>query len=261
MKVMITGVGDAFTCRHFGSSAVVRGPEGLLLIDCPDLIHRALTDASAIAGWNVGVADINDIVLTHLHGDHCNGLESFGFYRRFLHRMDSKTGTPRLHTTAPVAARLWERLAPAMDAPMQDGKPSTLEDYFDVHIIEPDADATIAGLTVRCRFTGHSIPTIGLTVRHPDGAMFGWSGDTPFEAAHIEWLSAAHVIVHECNLGPVHTHIEDLEALPAAIRDRMHLIHLPDDFDPTSTSIAVLREGEVLSVETSTTRAANDANA
>ena len=79
MRMLVLGVGDAFTRLHFGTSALLEGPEGFVLLDCPDLVHRALHEASAKAGWDVDVMSISDILLTHLHGDHCNGLESFGF--------------------------------------------------------------------------------------------------------------------------------------------------------------------------------------
>lgn len=128
MRVLITGVGDAFTSRHFGSSALIEGPEGLVMLDCPDLVHRALREAATSAGWSVAPDAIDDILLTHLHGDHCNGLESFGFRRRMTRLRDDVRPRPRVHTVTPVADRLWERLAPAMDAPFNGDQPSTLDD-------------------------------------------------------------------------------------------------------------------------------------
>ncbi len=73
MRVLILGVGDAFTKIHFGSSALVAGPDGYLLIDCPDLVHRAIHEANRRAGWDVDASKIHDVLITHLHGDHCNG--------------------------------------------------------------------------------------------------------------------------------------------------------------------------------------------
>jgi ribonuclease BN (tRNA processing enzyme) len=245
MQVLITGVGDAFTSRYFGSSAIIRGPDGLVLLDCPDLIHRAIRVATETASWDVDASAIDDIILTHLHGDHCNGLESFGFRRRMERVHDPAAVIPRLHTTAPVAARLWERLAPAMDTAMENRPVSTLADFYDVREIGPEAAAEVCGLTVRCRFTIHPVPTIGLLVS--DGrTTLGWSGDTAFEPAHVDWLSEADLIVHETNEGAVHTPIERLNALPDALRARMRLIHATDHFDPACTDIVPLREGEVL---------------
>ncbi len=244
MRALILGVGDAFSRRYFGSSALIEAPEGWVLLDCPDLIHRVLSEATARAGWAVGAENIDDILITHLHGDHCNGLEAFGFARWLHGNPDGRR--PRIHTSRPAAARLWQRLAPAMDGSHTDS-PRRLEDYFDVRTLEPGKVAKVAGLSVECRFTTHSVPTIGFLIS--DGrAALGWSGDSPFEREHIEWLSRADVVVHESNRGPVHTPIESLEGLPQSLKRKIRLIHLPDDFDSASTGLRALQQGEVLEI-------------
>lgn len=245
MQVLILGVGDAFTRKHFSTSALVRTDAGYTLIDCPDLIHRALWEADQHAAWNVSALSVTDVIITHLHGDHCNGLESFAFLHRMKRRQDPALPMPRLHVTPPVADRIWERLAPAMDSPMGSTSPSTIEDYFDLHTICPDAPTTINGLHIKCRYTGHPIPTIGLKLQSNDSTL-GWSGDTPFEQAHIDWLNDADLIVHESNVGPAHTDINKLNALPDETRRKMRLIHLQDSFDPSCTDIKPLKEGDVL---------------
>lgn len=246
MKVLITGVGDAFTTRSFGTSALIEGPRGHVLLDCPELIHRVLHESTSAAGWRADVRTIDHIILTHLHGDHSNGLEMFGFLRRHLRGVDPNLPLPTIHTTQPVLDRLWEKLAPSMDSP-RGGVPSTLDDYFQIRLIEPDSEADIAGLTVRCRFTGHPVPTVGLLIS--DGkSTLGWSGDTPFEQAHIDWLSQADLIVHEAGRGPAHTPIDSLNSLPDELRTKMRLIHLPDEFDLSSTDIRPIRQGEVLTI-------------
>jgi ribonuclease BN (tRNA processing enzyme) len=247
MRILITGVGDAFVQSSFGSSALIEAPGGFVQIDCPDPIHRVWKEATSRAGWHADASSIHDVIITHLHGDHCNGLESFGFWRRIARMQNRSLPVPRLHTTKEVASRLWEKLAPAMDGPMGDARPSNLADYFDVRVIQPGKTFEVAGLSGDCRFTKHPIPTIGLLLN--DGSRtFGWSSDTPFEQAHVDWLSRADLIVHESNLGPAHTPIEQLNALPANIKKRMRLIHLPDGFDPARTDIAILCAGHVLTV-------------
>ena len=250
MRVMILGIGDAFTAHSFGSSAVIEGPGApgtFVLIDCPDLIHRALRESSTKANWKLDESMIQDVIITHLHGDHCNGLESFGFKRMIRRRETSAADAPipRVYTSRLSADMLWERLRPAMGVD-REGKPTRkLEDLFDVHALDPSTPVTVAGLTVHCRFTQHPIPCLGLKIS--DGKRtLGWSGDTPYEQAHIDWLSDADVIVHECNVPPAHTPIEKLNALPDALRRKMRLIHLPDGFDAGVTDIVPLREGEVL---------------
>lgn len=246
MRVLILGVGDAFTTRSFGTGAIIEAPEGDVLIDCSDLVHRAIREAAHESGWDVDSTRIHDIILTHLHGDHCNGLESFGF-KRYAERLRGEaTVVPRLWTHPGAASRVWERLAPAMDAPLTEGGPkATLEDFYELRVFDPQHPAHVAGLTVECRYTVHPVPTIGLLIS--DGTKtLGISGDTTFEPAHIEWLSRADLIIHEANYSPIHTGIASLNALPEPLRRKMRLTHTEDSFDPASTTIPLLKEGEVL---------------
>ena len=120
-------------------------------------------------------------------------------------------------------------------------------DFFETQLIEPGSEVRVAGLSLHSRFTEHSIPTTGFLISDGHWTL-GWSGDTPFDPSHIEWLDAADLIVHECNHGSVHTPIEKLNSLPSKIRDKMRLIHLPDDFDPKTTEIQPLGPGELLEI-------------
>jgi ribonuclease BN (tRNA processing enzyme) len=254
MDVLILGIGDAFTRRSFGSSALIRTAGGeCALIDCPDPIHRAIDEASSLAGWGdhgMDASAVTDVILTHIHGDHSNGLESLGFWHRHR-RASGAPGAvmPRLHAAPPVAKRVWEKLAPAMDGAGGGHAPGSaarsLEDYFDLRPLDVYAENAIASLRVRCRYTKHPLPTVGLLVSDGQWTL-GWSADTPFEQAHIDWLSQADIIVHECNVGPPHTHIDELSALPESLQRKIRLIHLPDDFDPARTDMAILHAGQVL---------------
>jgi len=242
MRVLVVGIGDAFSTRHFGTSCVVEGPEGHILVDCPDSLHRALREASTASGWSVDLSTVRDVIVTHLHGDHCNGLEALGFFQ-WIARRSHPAPAPRLHMGPGAAARIWERLAPAMDQ----GGSATLADYFELHVLHPDAPVRIAGLEVETRPTKHPVPTTAL--RFTNGAKrFGWSADTPWDPNLMQWLSECDLFVHETSDPPAHTPLEDLNRLPEAVRRKMRLSHIPDGFDPARTDIRSLVQGEVLTV-------------
>jgi hypothetical protein len=89
------------------------------------------------------------------------------------------------------------------------------------------------------------IPTFGLRLR--DGhSSIGWSSDTGFEQAHVDWLAGCGIIVHETSPPPFHTPVSDLLAQPEHVRRKIRLIHAPDDFDATSCPLPLLREGDVV---------------
>ena len=51
-----------------------------------------------------------------------------------------------------------------------------------------------------------------------------------------------------CSHGAVHTPIEKINSLPSKIRDKMRLVHLPDDFDPDTTDTQHLGQGDLLEI-------------
>lgn len=240
-RAIILGTGDAFSARHYGSSCLVEAPGGPVLVDCPDPIHRVLHEASLTSGASIDPAAILDVVITHLHGDHVNGLEAFGFSHWLLRRREKVRARPRVHAIREVADRLWERLAPSMDQ----GGTATLADYFDLRILVPGQPSVIAGLTVGCRRTTHMIPTAGLRLRLGAHSI-GWSSDTGFEQAHVDWLAECGIFVHETSPPPFHTDIAELIAQPERIRRRMRLIHAPDEFDAAACPIPLLKPGDIV---------------
>ena len=285
LKLHVLGVGDAFTERYHNACLCIEEPRsGLRLqVDCPPAFPRVLADHRARSGSDLSAANIDHLLLTHLHGDHCGGTEAFLYLRRFV--LGKK---PTLYGAAEVLSELWptrlrggmERLllsAPESDpvavaarfapggaassfinSPERERQMITapgplkqleLLDYTDR--VDLQAGVTRVGpLRIERRFTRHHIPTTAIRVSLDQGGaparpLFGYSADTAFDPELIAWLAEAELVIHETNFG-VHTPLASLLLLPAELRARMRLIHYPDQLDPETSPITCLREGQVL---------------
>lgn len=244
ISVRVIGVGDAFTDRYYNASFFVESPSTRLLVDAPPALGKALGDLGTRGGEKIGLADIDRVVITHLHGDHVGGLEQLLFFRRFV--VGRKV---ELYACRDVLAGLWStRLAGGMDTLMHaDGSRAhlTLEDYADVIPLE-EGQTRIGDLTLEWRPTIHHIPTSALRLSN-GRQSFGYSADTAFDPSLIEWLGESDLFFHETNLG-IHTPLASLQALSESVRHKMRLIHYPDFHDVEQSPIPCVHEGDRLDV-------------
>jgi len=250
LRFVALGVGDAFSALYYSSSLLViagdRASESRLLIDFPDPLRKVLHETSLASGLDLRVETIQTAVLTHLHGDHVNGLECFGFYKRFV-----EGKRPVLHAAEPVIAELWDgRLRAAMrqlKTSVGTAHALMLDDYFDVRVLQPDRPNPVGPFQIEIRPTIHHIPCFALRIS-VEGRTLAYSCDTSFDRALVDWLAAgSDAIIHETNLG-AHTPYRSLLGLPPEIRRRMRLIHYPDDFDVDRAEIECLRQGRLYEV-------------
>jgi ribonuclease BN (tRNA processing enzyme) len=245
LSILPLGVGDAFSARFYSSCLLVEAEGARLLVDCPHPIRKILREATA-ATTPVDVGDIDAVVLTHLHADHCSGLEGFGYFSYFL--LGKKA---RLLVHPSVSARLWDgHLAGGMEQLLRVGADAPdqkkLEDYFEIIPLDFERITTLGPFSIACRATIHHVPTTALRISAA-GRTLGHSADTAFDETLIEWLSSADLVVHETNYG-VHTPYARLAALPGELRQKMRLTHYPDDFDLERSLIEPLVEGRRVAV-------------
>jgi hypothetical protein len=61
-------------------------------------------------------------------------------------------------------------------------------------------------------------------------------------------LSPADIIFHEAGPGAGHTSLERLEALPSDIREKLRLVHDPDEWTAADSNFTFVREGQFFTV-------------
>ncbi len=239
MHLVPLGVGDAFTARHYSTCLAIEADERWLLIDCPHPIRKMMHESPV----EVDVPTFDAVVLTHLHADHVSGLEGFAYFSHFvLNRPCTLVAHPE------VAGPLWDRhLAVSMEHLIDSAGAALPEkgfaDYFHHLPLVEEAKVRVGPFLIECRRTVHHIPTFALRIT-AGGRTLGHSADTAYDPGLIEWLAGCDLIVHETNYG-AHTPYEKLAALPPLLRERMRLVHYPDDFDVEGSVIEPLRQGRV----------------
>lgn len=244
MQVLPLGIGDAFSARFYSSCLALEHDDRWILIDCPHPLRKMLREASSQLPKSLDIADIEAICLTHLHADHCSGLESFAYFSFFA--LGRKV---RLFCHPDVRKRLWDAsLAAGMERLILHGRSKKLsfEDYFDYSPLSLDQPVSVGPFQVEARRTIHHIPTTALRLTAGQRCL-GYSADTSFDPRLIDWLSKADLIIHETNLG-AHTPYESLLTLPEDIRARMRLIHATDEFDRENSLIPCLAQGQLISL-------------
>lgn len=245
-EVVPIGNGNFNSSIRFATSFLIQAGGRSILIDCPDPIFRICAEAGRKCGRSIDPGQIDDIVITHLHGDHTNGLESLGFWRKFINPRNVR---PHLYTSHAAAAGLWKKLEPAMGRAMVPGETQEqvydLSAYYQLSSYEFGEAFSIGEVRFVTRRTLHSIPCFGFCAEYR-GRRLGYSCDTAFEQAHIDFLADCDLIFHETGEG-FHTPLESLEALPEGLRRKMHLIHLDDEYQP-SLKIQTAEVGKVYRV-------------
>lgn len=252
MYMLPLGVGSAFTCRYFHSSFLLLVGGEAVLVDAPAPLRRMIHDAGHYSGIALDPIMVDHLLLTHLHGDHCNGVEEFAFIKKYM----DNGRRPHLYLLPELLVPLWEhRLYAAMGGPNKEtGEERSLADYFLPHRVEPGRPQRLSNgppLNFEFRRTGHSVPCASIKFSFGRVSL-GYSADTPFDSGLIEFLEPCDLIIHEAgaeSAGALHTPLSQLERLPDAVKQKMRLIHYPDDLTQEDTSIRLLREGELIEVK------------
>lgn len=236
-EVLMNGTGDAFSVERYGTNFLCEHESFVLAVDCPDSYRRSLVENE----WGFDVDGIDAFFITHLHGDHVNGLEMVLAFSAFALQRKLE-----LWTTPDVAKDLWDRRLACSIGTMWDGTSHNkleLAAFANLHVVEWGVPTNIGPFRITTRQTIHHIPTAGFRLEC-EGASLGYACDTAFDREYVDWLAdGAQLILHETSFGPAHTPLEALADLPADIRERLRVVHYPDGLEAPE-SLEFARQGE-----------------
>jgi ribonuclease BN (tRNA processing enzyme) len=244
-EVIALGVGDTFSEIHRPTALLLIRDGFHLAIDCPDMYRAVLRDAGRKSGRVLDFANIDHFLITHVHGDHMNGIEGVAFFKHFV-----ENKRVQLFSVPEVRDVIWdERLRGSMGRLWNGSefRSLTFDDYFAFTPLEWAGVTTIGPFNIEVRRTQHHVPTCAVRIE-AKGRVFGYSSDTAFDPELIHFLEPAHFIIHETNFGPAHSPYASLAGLSVELRHRMRLVHYPDGFDSETSAIQVAHEGEVFYV-------------
>ena len=215
----LLGVGHSESIRHWNNNAMVTAGQRRLLIDAGYTIKFALNDIG------LTFADIDAIFLSHVHADHCFGLERMAYECRFQHQFK-----PVLYLPPNLYSELWNESLKGVMGKTGEG-PASLEDYFDLVHLDHDT------------FRFHGVSLKYFENRHTPGkSSYGlclnekllYSGDTK-AIPEIVGRFKPETILHDCTLAdsnPVHATISELvTSYSASVRQRMYLMSYEDCFE------------------------------
>ena len=226
MQLTFLGCGDAFSDSDVlgNNSALVEFNGTNLLIDIPD------SNYSRIKHIDKTYADIEHIFITHLHGDHINGLERIGQYQKYAKPI-VKPGADKAHLYVPeeLYFGLWDSVKQGLGV-THDGMVH-LDQYFHVHLVKESF--TIAGVTFDMIPATHvkHMPVYGLRVLD----MFYFSADAVYEKGQIDNILKdfpTELIFHDMHCFqqhiPVHASIRDFSHYSETEKQRLFAMHYDD---------------------------------
>jgi len=248
VKLTVVGCAGSFPRADSACSAYLVEAEGFRLL--LDMGNGAL---GALQRY-IGLYDLDAILLTHLHADHCLDACSYVVARRY-----GPDPLPALPLYAPAGAM--ERLARAYEV---DSAETDLGDVYDEQVLSPGV-RDVGPFRVTADRTAHPVETYGVRVEH-GGRSLAYSADTGPTDAVVALARDSDAFLCEATFAsarrnPPHLHMSGADAGEHATRagaGRLLLTHLTAWSDPAATAeeaaaryagpISVVASGETYDV-------------
>lgn len=210
------GVGNGFSPGVYDNNALIEDSGQLCMIDC------GTTAWVSLEQLNRRREDIGSIFLTHLHFDHCGGVESAALYGKYVSGKKMRLIVPE-----PIAHVLWENVLKGTI----ENKPTGLlglEDYFIVETPKEFEMFCLCGSVWAYWFpTKHIEGKFSCGLVMDDRILY--TSDMVNDLALLEDMEqrGIQIIFHDCQLNnaKVHADFHTLKGYPEHIRKKIFLMH------------------------------------
>lgn len=245
MELFSIGSGNAFTKKNWQSNFLIRQNNKWLLIDCGSYTPIALLEE-----FNLTMADIDAVYISHIHADHVNALEELAYCTYFNPSCKKPTlycqgqyiiGTDGEAYASGLINDLWKNSLRGGLSGLEHVE-ARLHTYFDVVPVEENSSFTWEGIKF------DMVQTVHVSARYKIENSYGlmWTDPDTSERVYITtdtqfcpinammaYLKEVDVVYHDCETSPfasnVHSHYERLRELPAEIKSKMWLYHYHDN--------------------------------
>lgn len=181
MRVTVIGCAGSFPGPDSPSSCYLVEHDGYAVL--LDLGNGALGALQR----HISLDDIDAVLLSHLHADHCLDLCSFYVYRRY----HPDGPRPKIPVYAPEGAA--DRMARAYDLPLEPG----MHAEFDFRTVVESTFA-VGPFTVTARRVNHPVESYGFRLE-AGGHVIAYSGDTGVTPALVEIGRDADLVLFEAS--------------------------------------------------------------
>ena len=233
MKLSWLGTGTINSFKNYHTNAILENKtDGTnLLIDCGGDIRFALNDIG------LTYKNIDNVYISHLHGDHVGGLEWLGFCRKF----DPTCHRPKLFISEVLKDDLWNHTLSGGMRSLQ-GEINNLDTYFDVRPIVKNGSFFFSMSEFQLVQSIHIVNQFA--VEPAFGLMFNINGITTYMTTDCQFCpdqikdfyGMADKIFHDCEILPfksgVHANYRDLKTLPPEVKSKIWLVHFQDGERP-----------------------------
>lgn len=238
MKLIFTGTGGLSTISNFNTSIVLQKKESNFLIDC------GIDSKRSLYASGFSPEEIEAVYISHIHSDHCGGLEWLGISNFF----NPESKKPYLVANGLVIQQLKKSLVGLKCIKSKD---TNLLDFFELMEVAPNSGFYWNSIDfVMHRFdhivgTTNMIPSYGLTIKddelkNSEGDPFAilFTGDSLLPD-DLSLYYQADLIIQDCETSEFHTevhaHYNDLKNLSENVKRKMVLVHYGDNVQVNNT--------------------------